>query len=132
MRACADDSFVATVPDNFDPAPCPAGYLVNPRTVTALRLRYVTPHQDDWVGDHDEDDGEDGPIGRRAVFWLVDAPPYHSIIVQVGTMSAELRTGDWILFDDSILHSVFSSKLWRGCAYQVRPIKAKKDPASGV
>lgn len=121
MREQADESFTAVVSDDFGAVPEFPGYIVDRRTITALACVCVTPHTDTWVGDHDESDGEDGPEARRSIFWVVDAPVGHRLHLQVGERSAEMEAGDWVVFDDRILHSVGSTRKWRGCAYQIRP-----------
>jgi hypothetical protein len=32
-----------------------------------------------------------------------------------------MRAGDWVVFDDRVLHCVLSTSKWYGCAYQLIP-----------
>lgn len=121
IRECADGSFCAVVPSDFGPLPEHPDYLVDRKTITALECVCVTPHDDGWMGDAEPGDGGNGPEGRRAIFWVVDAPAHHSIYLQVGHDFEQMQVGDWVVFDDRVLHCVVSTRKWRACAYQVRP-----------
>ena len=83
-------------------------------TSTAFRMRNVVPHTDDYVG-------IGIPRSYVAVFWLVDIPNGESLYLQVGRSARNMRQGDFVVFKDSVLHSVISDRVWRGCAYQARP-----------
>lgn len=115
VRAIADGSFTATLPQDFGRVPCGGSWKHDATTGIALRMRCVEPHQDDWVGA--------GKYTRRyaAVFWLVDMPTSEVLILQVGTVAQRMKPGDFVVFKDSVLHSVISKRVWRGCAYQARP-----------
>ena len=114
VREIADDSFTTTLPQHFGSVPCGSKWQHDATTGIALRMRCVEPHQDDWVGA--------GKYQRRyaAVFWLLDMPKFEDLILQVGTVAQRMRPGDFVVFKDSVLHSVFAKRVWRGCAYQVR------------
>ena len=119
IKEYADESFCTNVPEDFGPVPLIAGYTFCQRELTALSLKNVEPHDDPWVGDHQDDDGEDGPDGRRAMFWILKAP--EDLFLQCGTMSSRMKSGSWVMFDDRILHGVYSTKKWFGLAWQLRP-----------
>lgn len=115
IREIADDSFATTLPQDFGSMPCGSGWKHDITTGVALRMRSVEPHTDDWLGD--------GKYPRlcAAVFWLVDLSKFDHIFLQVGTEARRMQLGDFVVFKDSVLHSVISNHVWRGCAYQVRP-----------
>jgi hypothetical protein len=132
VREEADDSFCQTPSsERFDYAiPCPPGYTFEENTVTLLSLKNVEPHEDPWVGsipsyvgDHVLPPGwtHDGPEGRRAMFWVVDLPKFHELFLQCGAQAKRMRAGDWVVFDDRVLHCVLSTRKWYGCAYQLIP-----------
>lgn len=121
IRASADESFCATCPDDFGDIPIFAGFR-RACALTALALKNVEPHNDPWVGDDSFHDGEDGPEHRRAVFWVLHLPKYEHLHVQVGNSAVRLSAGGWILFDDRLIHGVYSQKKWFGLAYQLRPV----------
>lgn len=114
LREIADDSFTMSLPINFGSVPCGEKWKPDLTTSTALRMRNVLPHTDDYVG-----------IGRPrsyvAVFWLVDIPNGEGLYLQVGGVARAMQKGDFVVFKDSVLHSVSSDRVWRGCAYQARP-----------
>ena len=112
--AIADDSFCTTLPHDFGIVPCGSKWTHDRTTGIAIKMKCVEPHKDDWVGS--------GKRPRRyaAIFWLVDVHDYINVIVQVGTESHRMVGGDFLVFDDRVLHSVFAHRLWRGISYQVR------------
>jgi hypothetical protein len=122
LRDIADDSFTRTLPDDFGVVPCGSKWKHDRTTGIALSLKNVQPHTDDWVGS--------GPLPRRyaAVFWLVEMPKFEDLILQVGTMAERMRPGDFVVFKDNVLHGVFAIRKWRGCAYQVRPMRSNGKP----
>jgi hypothetical protein len=123
VRCIADDTFTTRLPPDFfgkGDVPERAGWMVDKSSAVALRLRYVEPHNDEWAGGW--------PMPRRysAMFWLVDLPR-STIVLHVGNMSQQMQEGDYVVFDDQVMHSLFSSKTWRGCAFQMVPIRRKKE-----
>ena len=114
LREIADDSFTMSLPIDFGSVPCGEKWKPDLTTRMAIRMRNVVPHTDDYVG-----------IGRPrsyvAVFWLVDIPNGEGLCLQVGGVARSMRQGDFVVFKDSVLHSVISDRVWRGCAYQARP-----------
>jgi hypothetical protein len=125
VRQIADDSFTRRLPHDFGCVPCGRNWKHDATTGIALRLRYVEPHEDDWVG------AGKHPRRYAAVFWLVDMPKFEDLILQVGTVAHRMRPGDFVVFRDSVLHSVFAKRVWRGCAYQVRP-NDRAEPPQGA
>lgn len=133
VRSEADESFCSSASSEFDMRiPCPTGYVFDPRTITLLTLKNVEPHDDPWVGadapgwNRGREDPPpgwtyDGPVNRRAMFWVVSLPRFQELFLHVGTMAKRMRAGDWVMFDDRILHSVISNRKWYGCAYQLTP-----------
>ena len=114
LREIADNTFTTSLPTNFGSVPCGNAWKYESETGIALRMRCVEPHQDDWVGAGKK------PRRYAAVFWLVEMPNFEDLILQVGTVVCRMRPGDFVVFKDSVLHSVFARRVWRGCAYQVR------------
>ena len=119
VRDLADDSFTTTLPHDFGPVPCGRAWKPDLTTSVALRLRYVEPHQDDWVGSGCP------PRRHAAVFWLVDLPKFEELILHVGLVAKRMRQGDFVIFKDSVMHSVFAKSVWRGCSYQARPYRSR-------
>ena len=115
LRKWADNSFCVTAPDDFG-VPEVRGYKPDPGTITALSLKNVQPHDDPWVGKQPEPEGDD----RRSVFWLVDFPENEILYLQVGTEFKAMRRYEYVVFDDSVLHSVQANRKWWGVAYQLR------------
>ena len=124
--AIADASFCTTLPNDFGMVPCGRAWMHDRTTCTAIKMKCVEPHKDDWVGS--------GRRPRRyaAFFWLVDVRDYESVIVQVGTEAHRMVGGDFLVFDDRVLHSVFARRVWRGIAYQVRCNTGKPDNSASV
>jgi|LakMenEpi03Aug12_release.lakeMendotaPanAssembly.Ray.scaffolds.fasta_scaffold551666_2 hypothetical protein len=114
VRAIADDSFTRTVPDDFGCLPCPQTWRPDAKTAIALRAKYVSPHVDDWVGIGSP------PSRYVALFWVVEMPRFERLTLQVGTEVCQMSLGDFVVFNDTVMHSVFADKFWRGCAYQAR------------
>jgi hypothetical protein len=114
VREIADDSFTKSLPIDFGDVPCGEKWEPDLTTRTAIRMRNVVPHTDDYVG-----------IGRPrsyvAVFWLVDIPNGKGLYLQVGGVARYMRQGDFVIFKDTVLHSVISDFVWSGCAYQAKP-----------
>ena len=120
VRAVADDSFMNSLPKDIGNVPCGDRWRHDVTTGITLRMRSVDPHKDDWVGCGPR------PLRYAAVFWLVDMPRYSlPIILQVGAVIHKMVPGDYVIFDDRVLHSVVAHNVWYGCAYQVRPIAAR-------
>jgi len=115
LREIADDSFTMSLPIDFGNVPCGEKWKPDMSTSTAICMRNVVPHTDDWIGAN--------PVPRRHanVFWLVDIPNREGLYLQVGGVARFMRQGDFVVFKDSVLHSVISDRVWRGCAYQAKP-----------
>jgi hypothetical protein len=112
LAQIADGSFCVNLPSDFGALPVPTGWQICDRTAIALRLNHVEAHEDTFVGVGPE------PARRAAIFWLVSLPR-SSLILHAGTDSMRMIEGDWVLFDDAVMHSVYSTKIWRGCSFQV-------------
>ena len=88
----------------------PTGLIYSGHSGMMLKLRNCEPHTDFQVGEDVE--------GYRYVgtsFGLL----YGKGIIQVADYYTKLSAGDWILFDDTKLHSVQSDKTWVGVSVQV-------------
>jgi hypothetical protein len=114
-RGYADESFCTMSSKVFcGNLPKVAGLHMADQPVL-LKLRNVGPHEDPWVSGRPEE----APQDRRAIFWMLEGKsPLH---LHVGTQAARLSPGDWVLFDDSIMHSVVCASPWRGAAFQLTP-----------
>lgn len=111
----ADESFCRTAPDTVV-VPEFEGWERVPGTLTALKLKAVEPHVDPWVGDSPEPDGDD----RRAVFMVVKGPKQGYVHLQAGLDATRMSEGDFVLFDDRVMHSVVATHTWVGIAWQLR------------
>ena len=115
VRQIADDSFTRQVPADFGPVPSTSeNWVPDLSSMVALRLKCVDPHVDDWVG-------EGGcPDKHLAAFWVIQMPGISELILQVGNAAHRMCEGSFIVFDDSVMHSVHAKQYWRGVAYQMR------------
>jgi hypothetical protein len=115
VRQIADDSFTRQVPADFGPIPCASdSWVPDLSSMVALRMKCVDPHTDDWVGEGNK------PRRYIAVFWVIQMPGISELILQVGSAAQRMYVGDFIAFDDSVMHSVHAKQYWRGVAYQMR------------
>jgi hypothetical protein len=112
IRRIADDSFSCRIPDEFGDVPA-TGYDVLHYTGTALAMKNCEPHTDFYDGD------ENAVDARRALFWVIALPRHAEMHIHVGNAYKRLYEGDYVVFDDSLMHSVQSDRLWRGVAYQL-------------
>jgi len=110
----ADDSFLAPLPEDFGPLPCGSKWKRDDATGIALRLRCCEPHTDTWLGVGKM------PSRYAAVFWVVDLPRGGELFLQVGTRAERMMENDFVVFKDSVMHSVVSERTWWGCSYQLR------------
>jgi hypothetical protein len=88
-------------------------YALN--TSLKLGMKNVPPHIDYAYFD-------DGLEHRGAVFGIADGYAW----LHVGSEALLLREGDWVMFDDRLMHSVQSDKKWRGVAVQIVKKRNKK------
>lgn len=115
VRKIADDSFLRQVPEDFGPVPCASdSWVPDLSSMVALRMKCVDPHTDDWVGEGNK------PRRYIAVFWVVDMSGFDDLWIQVGSAAQRMYVGDFIAFDDSVMHCVVTKNYWRGVAYQMR------------
>lgn len=124
VRCNANGSFTGTVQDDFGMPehrlPIPSGYAFSPGTITALTLKNVEPHTDPWVGHYGKGwRTTDGPYDRRALFWITSLPRYKRVDFQCGNAAVKLSMGDFVIFDDRIMHCVLSTAKWHGVAVQI-------------
>jgi hypothetical protein len=120
--ANADESFCTTASDDFaEQLPVvdnrvPQGFPI------LLKLKTVEPHSDPWVGYSDDE-----PIrpDRLAIFWLLKG----DLCLQVANDYTRMQAGDFVLFNDALVHSVVATKTWLGAAWQLEklPFKLKAD-----
>ena len=93
--------------------PLPEGYIYTDKSTAILKCRNVEPHKDSEVGSKP-------PKGYRfcgGAFGLLASSG--NIVLQVGNDCERLRPGDWVMFDDSILHGVYAERVWYGLALQI-------------
>lgn len=109
----ADDSFTSSVPESFGEVPCRPPWRLDRSTGVALRMKCVDPHIDDWIG-------EGNPKRHAGMFWLVEIAKSQDLFLQVGNAFHRMREGDFVIFNDGVLHSVCCSRIWRGYACQAR------------
>ena len=82
--------------------------------MVALRMKCVDPHTDDWVGNGNK------PRRYMAAFWVLDVSGFNDLWIQVGNAAERMYVGDFVIFKDSVMHSVVAKNTWRGVAYQMR------------
>lgn len=83
-----------------------------------LKNKNVQPHTDPWVGSGLLTDG----TIQRNIFWLMHSPSDTPIYLQVGNDARKMYPGDWVIFDDSTMHSVVSDITWIGAATQIAKV----------
>ncbi len=114
LRAWADESFCTTASKEFaSHFPGFRGFT-NDQLPILLKLKNCEPHDDPFLG-------EEPPV-RRAIFWLMEGGS-HRFYFGCGGKHIKMQPGDFVVFDDSIVHWVMSEKQWRGSASQLRPAK---------
>lgn len=74
------------------------------------KLKCVEPHTDAWIGRAARPKG-----GRRAIFWLLSG----RLNIQVAHEWRRIEAGQFVVFNDSHLHSVQAAKIWQGAAWQI-------------
>jgi hypothetical protein len=79
------------------------------RTTSYLRGKSVSPHIDPVLIEAKV---------VRSMFWVTKKKTQHPIYLQVGHEYAHIGQYDFVVFDDSILHSVSSDGEWEGIAIQ--------------
>ena len=75
-----------------------------------LNCKNVEPHKDPYV----VNSARKEPKKRAAIFWLTEG----ELHIQCGDFCEKMKSGDYIVFDDSIMHCVVADKKWRGAAAQ--------------
>ena len=113
LRNVADESFCSGVQDDFGRAPF-NDHLPSADPMIALKMKNVMPHVDYWVGNSCLEGRE-----YTAVFWLAEIHKHARFSIHVGNQMVDMGEGNFILFDDRIMHSVCSERVWRGLAYQI-------------
>ena len=121
-RKWADDSFCTS---------CSAGFMSGVPTweqreadnAILLKAKNVEPHNDPWVGRTEEPLTAD----RRSIFWFLKG----SLIIQVANDYTSMSAGDFIVFNDSLVHSVQSKVTWLGAAWQLRLLPSKMSDSTG-
>lgn len=83
-----------------------------------LKSKSVQPHTDPWLGSGLLADCNT----QRNIFWLMHSLSGSPIYLQVGNDARKMYPGDWVVFDDSVMHSVVSDVTWLGAATQVSKI----------
>ena len=69
------------------------------------------------VGPHIDPDFIEAKV-VRSMFWVTKKKTKHPIYLQVGNEHTHINEHDFVVFDDSILHSVSSDGEWEGIAIQ--------------
>lgn len=115
IRIFGDDQFMGKLPSNFGPVPMFDGWAPDLESMIAIKMRCVGPHKDGWVGSN--------PAPRRylSVFWLTKELIGTDFRLHVRNEQIRMTAGQWVLFNDGLMHSVFAERLWHGVAYQMRP-----------
>lgn len=111
VKSRADGTFASQISDLSILENVPMCEIGSPDSAIALKMKCVEAHRDMWVGDGDE------PAKYLAVFWLMESSS--GLIIQVGDDAKRLEEGDFIVFDDNVMHSIFSKNIWYGMAYQI-------------
>lgn len=118
VRARGDSTFCYCASSEFMQDFPRAGGWVHDQSAVLLAMRDVEEHTDPWTGMDDE------PLGRAAIFWLLEgggSPAFpEGIVFCCGGRYLKMRPGDFVVFDDSVEHMVFSESLWRGAAVQLK------------
>jgi hypothetical protein len=83
-------------------------------TPVLIKGKNVYPHTDPWCGRRPE------PIERRNLFWLAKYPRDRYLEFYYGNDSCRMTGGDWVIFDDSIVHSLISKYTWYGMILELR------------
>ena len=110
----ADGSFCCPLHDDdyeFGLLPkLPEALIYSGRSGMLLKLRNCEPHTDFQVGEDEE-----GYVYVGACFGLLQG----KAVLQVSDAWIKMKAGDWVLFDDTKLHSVQADKLWIGTSVQI-------------
>ena len=88
----------------------PAGLIYCGNSGMLIKLRNCEPHTDFQVGE-----SIDGYKYVGACFGLLQG----KAVLQVSDSWVKMQAGDWVLFDDTKLHSVQADRLWTGTSVQV-------------
>jgi hypothetical protein len=86
------------------------------QTGLLLKGKNIIPHRDDVdVAENEERVGAVFGLLHHGYTKKLD----QSFYLQVGDEMEILRPGNWVFFDDAIMHSVFSEALWYGVTFLV-------------
>lgn len=86
-----------------------SGLVYDYKTTLYLRGKSVAPHTDpDFI--------ESKVV--KSMFWVTKKKTQHPIYLQVGHEHTHINEHDFVVFDDSVLHSVSSDGAWEGIAIQ--------------
>lgn len=122
VKGYADDSFTSAITDDITEfLPKIDRWVPWITTNVCLRMKCVTAHMDDDV----RPDFPKRRNPRRNLFWLMGGGPVH---LHVANDQKVLIPGEWVLFDDNLMHSVIAYKTWFGLAVQGRYLPAKRQP----
>lgn len=118
-RQSADDSFTAGIScgaiKGYLPK-LPPGFFYSENSGVLLKVKNVSPHDDSPVGDLVE--------SWRGSTFCVLTDPGPNCYLQVGLEHLKLQKGDWVMFDDRILHSLQSTKTLLGLSIQLGSAKS--------
>jgi hypothetical protein len=119
VRNYADDSFTSTITDDITEfLPKIDRWVPVIRTNVCLRMKCVPAHMDDAMPDFPS---RNSP--RRNLLWLMGGGPVH---LHVANDQKVLIPGEWVLFDDNLMHSVIAYKTWFGLAVQGKYLPSKR------
>ena len=86
-----------------------SGLVYDFKTTLYLRGKSVAPHEDPNLTNSNV---------VRSMFWVTKKKTKHPIYLQVGNRYTHIDEHDFVVFDDSVLHSVCSDGEWEGIAIQ--------------
>ena len=115
IQEYGDAQFMGHMPPGFGPVPMFDGWTPDMESMIAIKMRCVCPHKDGWVGSNP------APHRYLSVFWLTKAPIGTDFRLHVRNEQIRMTAGQWVLFNDNLMHSVYAERLWHGVAYQMRP-----------
>ena len=112
VREIATNDFMSSFDDDFyDLLPkLPDGFAYSPGSGVALKMSHVEPHMDDRIG----------CILRGFKYWGGAFGLTQGFLkLHVCNSSMQINAGQFVMFRDNKMHSVYAKKQWKGVAVQV-------------